>query len=76
MRILTPSLIILGTLVWPSMGLAGKISFDSGVWSTSFDYGTECGQSPWGGGGSAPPSCAPIADDNIDWTLKGGGGDT
>ena len=76
MRILTACLIFLGTLTWSSMGLAGTINFINGAWSTSFDYGQECGQSPWDGGGPTPQSCAAISADGIDWTLKGSGGDT
>jgi len=61
MRILKPCLIMLGTLVWPSMGLA-DISFNNGVWVTSFDYGQEC----------SGDGCNLISDDSVGWNAGPG----
>ena len=61
MRILTPCLIMLGTLVWPGMGLA--IDFINGGWSTSFDYSSECSMSGAAGG----VNCGDINDDFLNW---------
>jgi len=61
MRILTPSLIMLGTLVWPGMGLA--IDFDNGSWTTSFDYSQECSQR----GNLGNADCGSVANDGIYW---------
>ena len=61
MRILTPSLIMLGTLVWPGMALA--IDFSNGGWSTSFDYGQECSQR----GNLGNANCGSVSNDNIYW---------
>ena len=69
MRILTPFLIMLGALVWPSMGLA--IDFNNGGWTTSFDYGQACTHGGSGGGGVI--NCHDIQGaDNLNWNQNKG----
>jgi len=74
MRILTPCLIMLGTLVWPGMALA--IDFISGGWSTSFDYGQECSMLGADSSINGGVDCQDIRDDFINWnggTVSQGG---
>lgn len=69
MRIFTPCLIMLGILVWPGMALA--IGFNSGSWTTSFNYSGECS---YKGLGDSPTDCNDINNDSIEW--NNGSGDS
>ena len=73
MKRLTAKLFLAGILVWPSVSYA-DVTFNNGVWTTSFDYGQECSM-----GGSDPlntTNCDLVSDDSINWsggTLHQGG---
>jgi len=65
LRILAAFLVLLGMLVWPSMGLAGDISFNNdGAWSTSFSYSQECSVV-----GAPGVECKTIENDGINWDV-------
>lgn len=66
MRILTPCLIMLGTLVWPGMGLA--IDFNNGAWNTSFDYPAACSK---GAPGQQCEDYSLAQTDQIHWSYRG-----